>query len=552
MPIIKIPFADLVRGPSGAAYHTPGELAGRGGDYGLGDVADALDKVAEWDRRNDAYTTKLVHAKVDVDADKWEGEQLSRTDLNTPSAETGETPFKTLSKDYDKYLKESTEKAASSVPRTMRRKFKQERDIANAGRLTAFSNTVIDRKMAQNFVDAKSVIDSKAGGDSPDPQGAIDYARSMEGNVRSDRLQSLIDYAHSQAIMGIANLDVAGVDETGKEVTGPDMAERNLESIRGDIAPDQYDSLKGEINAIRNRTDAELEKEKIAAGAALTARYLATLRNESDKPVTPSDIENAVASGFITPARGEVMSRRLLKPETEKATEAKKLEQRKSEVRAHRIMTQALNKLVQTGDRKRYDEVYDKYLGRMSDSDATRFIKDADDVRDRPATAAEKVLASVREEADGAATKGLSTLFLGPDGVKPYDYKDGTQPEPVELAEAVGEILEGMDSWAKEHTKNDKTLDVNAYRMERNRLIVSKYQTLTNAGAGGTKNDWWANTRKWWTNMTGEPIEYQQRTLKTETPTTPEPKSQAEYDALRSGTQYHHPDDPAGRLRTKP
>lgn len=478
MPVIKISFADLARGPSGAAYQGGSHVYR--GDYGLGEVSRAVGEVVEWNRRNDEYTTKLVHAQFDVDADKWESEQLARTDLNKPSGETGETGFATVTKEYDKYLKGSTQKAMSSVPRSMRRKFKTERTLANDGRWTAFHNTIVDRQMAQNFVDAKGVIASKAGGDSPDPQGAVDYALSMKENIREDRYQALVDYAREQAVLGVSNVD-------------PDMGEQYLESIRNDVRPDQYDGLKAEIRAVRNRQAADFADGNSRNGAALTARYLATLRGAADKPVTPMEIEDGVANGLITPARGEVMSRRLAKPATDTMTEKRADEQRANRLRAYRIMTRELNRLVQGGDRKRFDAVYDAHMGELAEEDAEAFLDKAESVRDAAPTSANKLLTSARDEADKAATKALASLFNDVNG-EPYDPKgEENAPEPVELAEAVGSILMDLDVWAKEHTKNDKTLDLDAYRTERNKRVISEYRRLAEqpkTGLGTRVKDW--------------------------------------------------------------
>lgn len=176
-------------------------------------------------------------------------------------------------------------------------------------------------------------------------------------------------------------------------------------------------------------------------------------------------------------------------------------------------------------DYSRWRKVYAAHAQELDEEDAESFLDKANAVGRSPSDPKQKEVDAAMKDTDEMATKGLAGFFKDADGID-YDPA-GNQPEPPELAEAVGEVLSAMQLWTKARAEEGKPFDPTAFRIERNRKVGEVYRRLY-----GMENQpkVKAPKRSWWTGRI---------TVKTD----------AEYEALASGTEFIAPD---GKLRRKP
>ena len=250
-----------------------------------------------------------------------------------------------------------------------------------------------------------------------------------------------------------------------------DVAKQYIEKY---IVPAHRDEVIQAIAA--NRKAAEVREEKArkdqieATEAQTTIRVFKTIhgRAEPDEQITPSNLDTLLGAGLIGETRYTALMTLLQKQTEDLKNEQVAKESRASSLRAYRVMAKEKSRLLAGGSYERFNAILDQYMGNLDKEDCEAMLDFAESVRTGKIKPEDKVLGAAMEEANDMATKAIVPFFRDAKG---NQYDPAKSPEPPKLAEAVGGAMRELESWVAVQTRGGKPLDVNAFRVERDRVI---------------------------------------------------------------------------------
>lgn len=260
--------------------------------------------------------------------------------------------------------------------------------------------------------------------------------------------------------------------------TDPDVAQQYVEKF---MAPAYRGEAMRTIEANRRAAEVQSEKarkakiEEVEAQATIRAFKTTQGRAEAGESISPSDLDTLLGHGLISESRYTALMNLLQKPIQDAKSEQAVKESQALSLRAYRVMAKEKARLLAGGSYERFNSVLDAYMGDLDKEDSEAMIDFAESVRTGQIKPEDKVLGAAMKEADDMATKALAPLFTDAEGTA---YDPGTMSEPPELAEAVGEAMRELESWATVQTRGGKQLDANAFRVERNRVIGRLHQRV--------------------------------------------------------------------------
>ena len=372
-----------------------------------------------------------------------------------------------------------------------------------------------------NVKDVLESVDQahNAGGLAAHPDVATPEAAELEkrtlvrGLVEDYAVQTALATGDEGVIDNINGITEAIFGDTGKPVFGP---EEKAEAKK---------RYKAMAHAAKTAADQARTERATAAERDLTVRMLKGERVvKDDKGVERSILDLVQDNQDFSPATIRTLSEMYWKDPQKRAETS-----RSERMTAYAALSRETARL-QAGEigYDRWRRVYAAHAQELDEEDAESFLDKAHAVGRSPSDPKQKEVDAAMKDTDEMATKAFKSLFKSDMATTDLMGNTSETPEPPELAESVGEVLVHMKEWTKARAEEGKPFDAIAFRVERNRKTGEVYRRLYEK------------------DKEPEPVKAPKRSRWTGRITV---KTDAEYEALASGTEFIAPD---GKLRRKP
>lgn len=510
---LTIPFSKRLPGQT----RPPGiGLESQTKDFGARQIGGKIDRmgdfVVEWQQRRDDLALANARADLEIWSNKAIGDiqNTPDADLSAVDPETKDSGFIKAGKKFQKDYKQQVFALGRKMGTQEQREFLKDSQVAFSrwgGRLTS-GLLAREKEVRQNEV--RQRISALA---VSDPEELNRYAPiAIRKWFPPQEWGRMADYAKEREHLHLIEMD-------------PHFALENLNAGGPEAFSDPglYTALvvraKNAMDAGREALDLKRREIQRQTEQSLTAEVF--------KAETNPDPENAISLvGVITDAVQndllDAVAGRVLTERLKQRPDPSPQEQAVAFGALSRATIQLEDGKI---DRRTWDRIFRAHANELPAAKLESFLSRAEDAFAGRTTEKADRFSRTRKDAEKLASDALGVLY--PTGVYEPVPKEGGTPNQLLLDAAVGGAMEQVERLLATKPANQPVDDV-AMRQQVNSVVAQVYKDEY-AKARPTKTPWW------------------KRKAEVE-PTLPEPKTQAEYDALPPGSRYKHPD---GTIKVK-